>query len=127
MNLVDLRKFDLIYIGTPYTKYPGGIEKAFIDACKLTGSLLQKGLRVYSPIAHTHPVAIHADIDPLDLDIWLPFDAAMMEKADAMLVALMPGWNTSVGVAHEMAAFKSAGKPIFYFGMATQEIIEDTP
>ena len=117
--------YPLVYLGTPYTKYPGGIEKAFVDACWLTAELLRLGLRVYSPIAHTHPVAIHGQIDPLDLDIWLPFDAAMMAKADAMIVAMMPGFGTSRGVAHEIDVFKTAGKPVFHLGMASFELIGD--
>lgn len=109
-----LKQYELIYVGTPYTRYQKGIEMAFIDACKLTGRLLQEGLRVYSPIAHTHPIAIHGKIDPLDHKIWLPFDAAIMAKADAMIVAQLDTWDKSTGVAHEIAVFKAAGKPIFY-------------
>lgn len=116
MKLKDLKQFDLIYVGTPYSKYPGGIELAFIDACRLTARLMQVGLKVYSPIAHTHPLAIHGGLDPMDLNIWLPFDAAMMGKADAMLVAMMDGWATSTGIKHEIQAFTDAGKPVFYLG-----------
>lgn len=114
MKLCDLKKFALIYVGTPYTKYVGGIDEAFTDACKLTARLLREGLKVYSPIAHTHPIAVHGGIDPLDLDIWLPFDGAMMDKADAMIVAMLPGWDTSTGVRHEIRAFSDAGKPVFF-------------
>lgn len=114
MKLTDLKKFALIYVGTPYTKYPEGIDAAFTDACKLTARLLREGLKVYSPIAHTHPVAVHGDIDPLDLSIWLPFDGAMMDKSDAMIVGMMPGWETSTGVRHEMQTFIEAGKPVFF-------------
>lgn len=114
MTLSDLAQYDLLYVGTPYTKYPGGIERAFVDACKLTGRLLTNGLNVYSPIAHTHPVAIHAGIDPLDHTIWLPFDQSMMDVSDAMIVAMMEGWETSYGVKHEIETFQRAGKLVFY-------------
>ena len=114
MKLVDLQRFDLIYIGTPYSRYPGGIESAFVDACKLTSRLLREGLAVYSPIAHTHPIAIHGDIDPLDYAIWLPFDAAMMDKSDAMVVAMMTGWESSHGIRHEINAFVAAGKSVYF-------------
>lgn len=114
MKLEDLKKYDLIYVGTPYTKFPAGIEVAFQAACFLTGRLLRAGLKVYSPIAHTHPIAIHGGLDPLDHSIWLPFDAAMMDKADAMIVAMMDTWESSRGVRHEMDAFAAAGKPIYF-------------
>lgn len=111
--IIHLKRFELIYVGTPYTRYHDGIEAAFQDACKLTARLLREGLRVYSPIAHTHPIAIHGGIDPLDLSVWLPFDAAIMAKSDAMLIGKLPGWLISTGVQHEMNVFSGAGKPIF--------------
>lgn len=125
MKLEDLKRFDLIYVGTPYTKYPTGIEGAFIDACKLTARLMQVGLKVYSPIAHTHPLAIYSGLDPLDLSIWLPFDAAMMGKADAMLVAMMSGWETSTGIKHEIQAFTDVGKPVFYLGAELFSLVDE--
>ena len=109
-----LQKYDLIYVGTPYTKYPGGIETAFIDACKLMARLLDAGLNVYGPISHTHPIAIHGNLDPLDHSIWLPFDAAMMGKSDAMIVAMMTGWESSYGVRHEIQTFVAASKPVYF-------------
>jgi hypothetical protein len=114
MRLSDLKKFDLIYVGTPYSKWADGLDAAFVEAAKLTARLMQSGLKVYSPIAHTHPLAIYGNIDPLDHDIWLPFDGAMMDKADAMIVAMMDGWETSKGVRHEIQVFTEAGKPVFF-------------
>lgn len=115
MKLENLKKFDLLYVGTPYSKYPGGIEVAFIDACKLTARLLQDAsLKVYSPIVHMHPVAMHGGIDPMDHSVWLAIDAAMMDKSDAMIVAMMPGWESSYGIRHEIQAFVEAGKPVYF-------------
>lgn len=114
MKLSDLKKYDLIYVGTPYSKYPSGIEAAFVDACKLTARLLREGLKVYSPIAHTHPIAIHGEIDPYDHGVWLPFDGAMMDKSEAMIVAMMSGWESSYGVRHEIQVFIEAGKPVYF-------------
>lgn len=111
--IIHLKRFELIYVGTPYTRYVGGIEAAFQDACKLTARLLREGLKVYSPIAHTHPIAIHGGIDPLDLSVWLPFDAAIMAKSDTMLIGKLPGWLISTGVQYEISVFSGAGKPIF--------------
>lgn len=114
-----LSKYDLVYLGTPYTKFPGGIEAAFVAACELTARLLRAGVKVYSPIAHTHPVAIHGSIDPLDHKIWLPFDEAIMRKADAMAVAELPTWASSYGIAHEIGVFVGAGKPVIHIDPVT--------
>lgn len=122
-KLEDLRKFPLCYVATPYSKYPLGLEHAFRDAARLTGELLKRGLSVYSPIAHTHPIAKYADIDLLDHDIWLPFDAALMSKSDALIVARMDGWEESYGVGEEIKAFKAAGKPRFDIDPKTMELV----
>jgi len=103
----------LAYLATPYSKYPDGIERAFVDAAKLAARLMQSGVKVYSPIAHTHPLAIHGNIDPLDHDIWLPFDEAMLSVCGTLIVAHLLSWETSKGIAHEVAFFEKAGKPIF--------------
>lgn len=114
MKLDHLKTFDLLYVGTPYTKYPGGIEVAFKDACFLTSRLVGAGLKVYSPIVHCHAVAVNGGIDPLDHTFWLSVDAAMMHKADAIIVAMMAGWESSHGIQHEIRAFVAAGKPVYF-------------
>src|SRR5436309_1862842 len=63
-------KATLYYLATPYSKYPRGLTAAFEDAANLAARLLQVGFRVYSPIAHTHPLAVYGKIDPLDHAIW---------------------------------------------------------
>lgn len=113
-TLSDLTRFDLVYLATPYTKYPEGITLAYIHACKLAARLLRVGIKVYSPIAHTHAIAVHGSIDPLDLSIWLPFDAALIAKSDLLLVAMMQGWEESVGIRHEIDAFVEADKPVLF-------------
>lgn len=104
---------NLSYLGTPYTRYKLGIERAFMDACALAARLLQVGIPVYSPIAHTHPIAVHGKLDPLDLGIWLPFDEAMMSRCDVLLVAHMDGWDLSRGIEHEVKFFQRIGKAVF--------------
>lgn len=104
----------LVYLATPYTKYYAGIDAAFKDASALAAKLLKEGVKVYSPIAHTHPIAIYGGIDPKDHEIWLPFDEAMMRACSCLLVAQMEGWRQSRGVLHEIKFFAEAGKPVFY-------------
>lgn len=100
------------YVGTPYSRYPGGLEKAFVMACEQVGVLLRAGLSAYSPIAHTHPVAMVCHIDPLDHDIWMPADRPMMLAAVGLVVVKAPGWEASRGLTEEIREFEAAGKPI---------------
>jgi Domain of unknown function (DUF1937) len=103
----------LAYLATPYSRFAGGIDKAYKDACKLAAHLLIAGVKVYSPIAHTHGIAIYGALDALDPSIWIPFDEAMMAAADVLIVAHLEGWDESIGIEHEIRFFEAAGKPIF--------------
>jgi hypothetical protein len=110
----DLAKFSLVYLATPYTKYRDGIDCAFRDSAALAAQLLKLGIKVYSPIAHCHPIALYGELNPLDHSVWIPFDEAMMTAADVLLVAQLDGWRESYGINHEIQFFKAAGKPVFY-------------
>jgi hypothetical protein len=102
------------YLATPYSKYAGGIEAAFQAAAEQAALLVRAGVPVYSPIAHTHPVAIHGGIDPYDHTIWLEADRAFMEAACGLIVCKLPGWEASYGIQVEVDHFTHAGKPIVY-------------
>lgn len=109
----ELQRAPLCYLASPYSKYPAGIVQAFIDVSRIAAKLMTSGIKVYSPIAHTHPLAIYGEIDPLDHAIWMPFDEAMMNVSAVLIVARMQGWEKSFGIAHEVAFFEKRGKAIF--------------
>lgn len=101
------------YVATPYSQYPGGIDNAYSDACRVSGVLIQAGLKIYCPIAHTHPIAIYSGIDPLAHEIWLPVDKPLMDAAGGILVVKMPSWERSRGIGFEIREFELAGKPVY--------------
>jgi hypothetical protein len=103
----------LAYLATPYSRYPAGLHQAFIDASALAALLLTMGVKCYSPIAHTHPLALYGGLDPLDHALWLGFDAVMMDRCEVLIVAHLSGWQESRGIAHEVEVFAAAGKPIY--------------
>ena len=109
----------LAYLATPYSKYPGGPKGAFVEAAKLAARLMLAGIKVYSPITHTHPLAVYGGIDPLDHSIWLPFDEAMMNLCGILIVAHMETWENSKGIAYEIKFFEVAEKPIFDLNIET--------
>lgn len=102
------------YLATPYSRYPEGPEAAFRAACWQAGVLMQAGVPVFSPIAHSHPIAAECGIDPLDLDLWLRVDRPMMSRARGLIVVRLPTWETSKGVEHEIAFFRGEARPVFY-------------
>jgi hypothetical protein len=103
----------LAYLATPYARYPGGPEKAFIDAACITSRLLMAGVNVYSPITHSHSLSVYGGLKGGDHAFWLPYDELMMSRCDTLIVAHMEGWQESKGIAHEIEFFRRMRKPIF--------------
>lgn len=117
----------LAYLATPYSKWKLGLEAAFIEASKLVARLLLAGVKTYSPIVHMHPVGFYGGLDLYDHNIWLPLDETMMEVANVLIVAHMDGWNESKGIAHEVAFFERAEKPIFDLNPETLAMVKRRP
>ena len=101
------------YLATPYSRYPAGIEAAYRDACVLAAKLIRAGVSVYSPIAHSHGIALHGKIDPLDQGFWYGFDRSMMHVCRTLIVAHMEGWESSSGIAEEIIFFRDRGREIW--------------
>lgn len=105
------------YLATPYTKFARGQEAAFCEAAEATAKLMAAGLVVYSPIAHSHPVATYgglASVDALDGAFWLRQNKPMMEKMDGLIVLKLPGWRESEGVQIEIDFFRRNKKPVIF-------------
>ncbi len=111
-QLTTLKSWRLAYVATVYSKWPEGVDDAFVQACRVTAALMKSGVRCFSPIAHSHPVALHGGIDELDHDFWMDVDRPFMEAASGLIVVRMPGWRESVGVLAEIDYFTRAGKPV---------------
>lgn len=114
----------IAYMASPYTRYVAGPEAAFIEASRIAGQLAKQGIIVFSPIAHSHPLAVYGGVDGLDGPFWKKFDAPFITACDSLIVAMMDGWRASEGVTHEIAEFRKAGKPILYLDPATMEFVE---
>lgn len=115
-------KGDLIYLASPYAKYPHGKEKAFEDICVTAAELISVGYKIYSPIAHTHPIALHGKLDAINHEFWLKFDETMMGVCDSVVVAKMESWEISYGVGEEIKIFTKAGKPVYYLDPISMKI-----
>ena len=99
-----------IYLAIPYT---GNENESFRMANHIAGALMQKGHIVFSPISHTHPIAIECDL-PGGWDYWKKFDEAFISFCDLVYVIALPGYEKSRGVSAEIEIAKQLGKPIKY-------------
>ncbi len=102
------------YVATPYSEYPHGTFVAYVDACRAAAALIEEGIPIFCPIAHTHPINEWGELhrDKGDLDFWLPVDQPMMDAAGGIIVVMMEDWETSTGVSYEIDEFNKAGKPV---------------
>ena len=104
----------MIYLATPYSHPdPEVREVRFEHACVIAGELMHAGHLIFSPIAHTHPIAIRCDL-PTDWAYWRRYDLGMLTMCDRLLVAKMEGWEESKGVQAEIEIAKDRGIPIEY-------------
>lgn len=108
------RPTGFFYLATPYTLYPGGIEAAFDMACLAAARFIMAGVPVFSPIAHSHPVARRGGLDPLDHSLWLAIDRSMMNGACGLIVWQEISWERSYGVRKEIEHFNLQKKPVFH-------------
>ena len=102
------------YLATPYAKHPGGVDVAAEDAARAAAILLEAGVPVFCPIAHSHPIAPFVKADGGDHAFWLPKDQPFLEAAKGLVICQLVSWRMSVGVQREFAYFCNVGKPVYY-------------
>lgn len=109
-------KNHLIYLASPYSKFPEGRQKAYELVCKKAASLMLDGHDIFCPIAHSHPIEVFGGIDPAKAthDFWLKQDFAVLSKCQELWVYMMPGWKESFGVNAELKFAAEWDIPVSY-------------
>ncbi len=104
----------LVYLASPYSDPSVDVMRArFAAARRATAQMMGKGLHVFSPIVHNHPLATMHDL-PVEWPYWSAFDLAMLERCDRLAVLRLSGWEDSVGVAAEIEFMTVLGRPVEY-------------
>lgn len=103
-----------VYLASPYSHHDPTVREARFQAvCRLAAGLMNMGMVVYSPIAHTHPIAVSHAL-PTTWAFWQRMDSVFVLKADRLLVACLDGWKESTGVQAEIKLATEAGIPVEY-------------
>jgi hypothetical protein len=103
-----------IYLACPYSHKEKIVrQKRFLIINKIAADLMNAGNLVFSPISHTHPIALAGNL-PLGWDFWHEYDKTFLEWCDEIYVAKLNGWETSVGVKAEIEIARKLCKPIHY-------------
>ena len=101
----------LNYLATPYTLHPHGLDAANRAACFTAEKLRRCGHIVYCPIEVCHSEAERTGVDKLDWEFWCAVTAPWVKRCDRLLIAMIDGWEQSVGIEHERREFRRLGKP----------------
>jgi len=103
-----------IYLATPYSHPNPAIRETRFNAVnKMAAKLMREGYLVFSPISHTHPIAIAGDL-PKGWEFWAAYDYTFIEWADEVHVFQQEGWQESTGVQAEIKLANEMNKPVLY-------------
>jgi hypothetical protein len=92
----------MIYLASPYSHPKVEIVQArFRAACRATAKLMAQGHHVFSPIAHSHMVAMIGDLR-LAWEFWSQIDYEWIRLCGCVWVLALSGWKESVGVQAEL-------------------------
>ena len=104
-------KNKLIYLATPYSKYPYGRERAYELACMAAGDYMKAGYNVFCPIAHSHSIEQYFDVRE-GFDFWMQQDLAILAHCDELFVLMLEGYEESRGVNAEIEFAEKNNIPI---------------
>jgi hypothetical protein len=92
---------------------PAVRQTRFETANRTAARLMREGRHIFSPISHTHPIALAGTL-PLDWTYWQAYDAALLRCCIRLLVIKLEGWLESVGVQGEIKLARELGLEIVY-------------
>ncbi len=123
----------IAYLAVPYTHEHGHVMEARYKAVTKAAAALLNGLGynqqtgkphwpvegvwekpqyVFSPITHTHPIKVMADLSDL-WEEWAGYDSKVIYRLCSSLIVLqLDGWEESVGVTAEIELAMSIDIPI---------------
>lgn len=103
-----------IYLASPYSNPdPAVREQRYHDACKKTAQYVNKGIAVFAPIVHSHPVSEFMEpAKCMDFDLWMAMDLPILKDAAELHILCIDGWRASRGVTREVEFAQSLGIPV---------------
>ena len=103
----------MVYLASPYSHPDANVRKRrFRAACQAAAHLMREGHLVFSPVAHTHPIAEFGL--PTEWAFWERQDRSLLERCDEVIVLTLDGWDESVGVLSEIQIARELGNPVRY-------------
>lgn len=105
----------LMYLASPYSHKDINVcVERFRAICRFAAKAIAEGYNVYSPIAHSHSIAMHGEVDHLAHELWMKQDMVMLPRCDELWVCMMDGWENSDGMKMEIAYAKEHDIPVHF-------------
>ncbi len=104
----------MFYLAGPYSHPDLAVRcLRFNQMNVIAGKLMKDGYHIFSPISHCHPIAEAVGL-PTDFCFWESYDMAILSRCTRLVVAMLPGWAASDGLAAEIEMARSLGLPIVW-------------
>lgn len=90
------------YLAAPYSDDSIAIRLQRVDNInRVAGRLMARGVLLFSPISHGHPIAQAYDL-PTDYTFWRRHAEVMLNGASSVIVLQLGGWSNSDGIKGEL-------------------------
>ena len=121
MNKQEMIEFDIsgsaqrVFLASPYThKDEEVIFLRYRETLEATAKLIKEGNMVFSPIVHSHPIAVRYDL-PRDYSFWQAYtNSFILHWAEAFSILCLHGWENSVGIKDESILATEVGLSISF-------------
>lgn len=107
----------LVYLASPYSHADSDVrQRRYVEVCRAAATLMLAPERpvVFSPIAHSHPVAEHGGLHATDHQFWMGQCLPMLSRSDELAVLCIDGWRESRGVREEIGYAMDLDIPVRY-------------
>ena len=102
----------MIYLACPYSHPDNNVrEHRFKMANQAAARLMRDGHIIYSPLSHTHPIAVDGGL-PLDWAYWQSVDEFYIRLCEKVIVLMLTDWKSSKGVQAEIEIARALDKPV---------------
>jgi hypothetical protein len=126
-----------VYLACPYSVTIGhskSWEAVRFELANIAAmALINRGAVVFSPISHSHPIALTQPVAKNTHSLWLSQDFEFLKWADLMVILDLPGVDESYGVRREIQFCSEHLKPCVYasifefYGLEESKVCRSDP
>lgn len=101
----------MIYVASPYSHERGDVRHLrYLAVLEYTHGLIRQGIPAFSPIAYGYFFEVFCGANG-NYESWRIFNDEMLPRCSSMHVLMLPGYDFSRGVRHEIDLATEIGLP----------------